>query len=67
MFRAGDRVHHVGRRENGTVLPSDTTSVVLVEFDNPTPRGNKSIGEFDEVWFNTHPGWLQLIQQTPET
>lgn len=61
MFKTGDRVHHTGRKEDGTVLSFDTTGVIRVEFDNLTPRGNKSIGEFDEVWFNTHPGWLKPI------
>lgn len=64
MFQAGDRVHHIGRKEDGTVLPFDLAGVVRVEFDNLTPRGNPSIGEFDEVWFNTHPGWLKLIPAT---
>lgn len=58
MFKAGDRVHHVGRKDDGTVLPFDTTGAVRVQFDNPTPGGNRSIGEFDEVWFKSHPGWL---------
>lgn len=57
-FRVGDRVHHIGRAENGTVV-SLANDTVHVEFDQPTPRGNKSIGEFDEVWFNTHKGWLR--------
>ncbi len=57
VFKAGDRVHHTGRKESGTVLDSPS-DVVRVLFDNPTPRGNQSIGEFDEVWFNTHPNWL---------
>jgi len=61
MFKAGDRVRHSGRRECGTVLESNTTGVVRVEFDNPTPRGGKSVGEFDEAWFKTHPGWLMSI------
>lgn len=65
MFKAGDRVHHIGRKEDGTILPFDTTGVVRVEFDNPTPRGNKSIGEFDENWFRTHTNWLLSLQQTP--
>lgn len=64
VFKAGDRVHHIGRKEDGTVLPFDTTGVVRVEFDKPTSRGNKSIGEFDEGWFRTHPNWLLPLQQT---
>jgi hypothetical protein len=64
-FKAGDRVHHIGRRENGTVLPFITPEVVRVEFDNPAPSGRPSIGEFDELWFRTHPNWLTSIQQTP--
>lgn len=65
MFKAGDRVRHIGRNEAGTVLPFETAGVVRVEFDNPTPRGSKSIGEFDEAWFRIHPGWLVSLQQTP--
>lgn len=61
LFKAGDRVHHIGRKEDGTVLSFDTAGVVRVEFDNPTPRGNKSFGEFDEAWFNAHPGWLRNL------
>lgn len=61
LFKAGDRVHHIGRREDGTVIESNTTGVVRVAFDNPTPSGNRSVGEFDEIWFNGHPGWLKLI------
>lgn len=61
MFKTGDRVHHVGRREDGTVLPDITIDVVRVQFDNPTPRGDPSIGQFDELWFDMHPGWLKLI------
>lgn len=60
MFRAGDRVHHIGRGEDGTVLPSTKTGVVRVEFDSPPPIGRKSIGEFDEVWARSHHDWLQL-------
>ena len=64
MFKAGDRVHHIGLGEDGTVL-DDTAGVVIVEFDNPTPRGNRRIGEFDEVWFNSHPGWLKPLASSP--
>lgn len=65
-FNAGDRVHHIGRGENGTVLPFVTTGVVRVEFDSPAPSGKPSIGEFDGLWFDRHPDWLQPIpQQTP--
>lgn len=60
---AGDRVRHIGRNEEGTVLPFDTAGVVKVLFDKPTPSGAKSIGEFDQVWFMTHPNWL--INLTP--
>jgi hypothetical protein len=62
-FKAGDRVHHIGRNEDGTVLPFDKSGVVRVEFDKPTPRGGRKVGVFDEVWFNNHPGWLQLLPQ----
>lgn len=65
MFKAGDRVHHIGRKEDGTVLPFTTTGVVRVEFDNPAPSGRPSVGEFDEGWFRAHPNWLTSIQQTP--
>lgn len=57
-FTVGDRVHHVGRSEDGTVV-SLTHEAVHVEFDQPTPGGRPSIGIFDEVWFNTHEGWLK--------
>lgn len=56
-FNAGDRVHHRGRNEDGTIIRASDT-LVVVEFDNQTPRGGRSFGEFDEVWFNTHEGWL---------
>lgn len=56
-FKQGDRVRHIDRNENGTVLWVHD-GVVTVEFDNPTPRGSVSVGEFDEVWFKTHEGWL---------
>lgn len=66
IFKAGDRVHHIGRQENGTILPFNLTGVVRVEFDSLTPRLNPSIGEFDAIWFKSHPNWLQLIpQQAP--
>jgi len=66
MFKSGDRVHHSGRDEAGTVLEFVAAGVVRVQFDNPAPSGKPSIGEFDEVWFRNHPGWLTLIrQQTP--
>lgn len=58
-FKVGDRVHHVGRKEDGMVT-SVSNDVVCVQFDNPTPRGGVSRGEFDEVWFNTHRGWLTV-------
>lgn len=58
-FNVGDRVHHIGRRENGTV--TGTGDRIVVEFDNPTPRGNKSIGVFDDLWFRSHDGWLQPV------
>lgn len=65
MFKAGDRVHHIGRKESGTVLPFDAAGVVRVEFDNPTPTGSKSIGEFDGGWFASHPGWLMPLVSVP--
>lgn len=60
-FKVGDRVHHIGRKEDGTIIRVGDR--VLVEFDNPTPRGARSIGEFDELWFKTHHGWLQPLNQ----
>lgn len=66
FFKAGDRVRHIARKECGTVLESDRTGVVRVEFDNPIPSGSKSIGEFDEVWFRMHPGWLLSIDIPPD-
>ncbi len=32
-----------------------------VTFDNPTPRGRKSIGVYDSVWFKTHPNGLTKL------
>jgi hypothetical protein len=55
-FQVGDRVYHVGRKQFGTILEIGTT--VRVEFEIPMPSGGRSIGEFDEVWFNSHLGWL---------
>jgi hypothetical protein len=66
MFQAGDRVRHVGRQEDGAVLPFDTAGVVKVEFDDPTPRGNRSIGEYDETWFRIHPHLLQFVSRPTE-
>lgn len=56
-FKIGDRVYHIGRQETGTVIGDG--DCIIVEFDNPSPRGMRSIGEFDEMWFNSHDGWLQ--------
>lgn len=61
FFKAGDRVHHTGRGEDGTILEFTSTGVVRVKFDKPAPSGNPSIGEFDHVWFATHPGWLKPL------
>lgn len=61
-FSVGDRVYHSGRQDFGNVT-SIENEVVKVEFENPTPRGNRSIGEFDEVWFRTHPGWLKRASE----
>lgn len=57
-FKDGDRVRHIGRHEDGTVKLLDNGSV-QVTFDNLAPSGKPSVGEYDEVWFRTHPNWLQ--------
>ena len=56
-FKVGDRVYHTDRQDFGAVTSLENATV-QVTFDNPTPRGNRSIGEFDEVWFRSHPNWL---------
>lgn len=61
-FSVGDRVHHISRGEDGTVTSTDK-GVLTVEFDNPSPSGGKSIGQFDECWFETHNGWLLAAAQ----
>lgn len=66
MFKVGDRVHHSGRNETGTVLPFTETGVIRVEFDLPTPRHGRCIGEFDAIWFKSHPGWLRLLPRNPQ-
>lgn len=56
-FKTGDRVQHVGRGEIGTVTILQNGNV-QVEFDNPTPRGHRSIGEYDKAWFEQYPNGL---------
>ena len=57
-FKPGDRVRHVSRDELGTVERVDDR--VHVRFDNPTPRGTVSRGEYDELWFSKYPSGLQI-------
>jgi hypothetical protein len=56
-FKVGDRVTHTGRQECGTVTGVEDGCVV-VEFDNPTSRGYKSIGKYDAAWFRMYPRGL---------
>lgn len=56
-FREGDRVHHGGRTEDGTVT-SVANGVVTVEFDIRTSRGNISVGAYDELWFQLNQNLL---------
>ena len=58
-FKDGDRVRHVSRNEVGTVKVLGNGNV-QVTFDNPTPRGNKSVGEYDADWFRIYPNGLVL-------
>lgn len=60
-FKDGDRVCHINRGELGTVKITDEGHV-MVTFDNPTPRGAKSVGIYDYNWFEVYPDGLQ---QTP--
>ena len=36
---------------------------VHVRFDNPTPRGAVSKGEYDELWFSNYPRGLQIVSR----
>lgn len=62
-FKNGDRVRHISRDEVGTVKITEEGHV-MVTFDNPTPRGTKSVGIYDYNWFEIYPNGLAL-QQTP--
>ena len=62
-FEPGQRVSHIGRKEDGTIIRASDRQVV-VEFDNPTSRGGRSFGEFDEVWFDRHPDWLRKLDES---
>lgn len=53
-FGMGDRVKHLSRNEEGCVNAIEDDGVHVL-FDNPTPRGNKSVGIFDHDWFRAHP------------
>jgi hypothetical protein len=64
-FKVGDRVRHTGRQESGTVTSTEN-GCVIVEFDIPTPRGNKSVGNYDAVWFRTHPNMLNAATKDGE-
>ncbi len=59
-FKTGDRVRHASRREVGTVtsLPNGD---VQVDFDNPTPKGRKSVGIYDANWFRIYPNGLVAL------
>lgn len=61
-FKTGDRVHHTGRKEDGTVEIIDGN--VQVTFDIPTARGNISVGLYDANWLATHQNWLIPIPAT---
>jgi hypothetical protein len=61
MFKEGDRVHHLSRDDNGTVLKFERPGEVRVKFDRASRPGRPDIGIFDEVWFKTHPGWLTPV------
>lgn len=56
-FKTGDRVRHVSRGETGTVTILENGNV-QVDFDLPTPKGNKSVGEYDPQWFRIYPNGL---------
>lgn len=60
-LKTGYRVRHVSRDECGTVtiLPNGNAQVI---FDNPTPGGRVSIGEYDENWFKIYPNGLELVE-----
>jgi hypothetical protein len=58
-FKAGDRVTHP-RNGAGTVeRVADQT--VFVTFDRKT-KGRHWIGEYDALWFRTHPDWLRHVE-----
>jgi hypothetical protein len=56
-YQPGDRVKHLSRDEIGTVsiLPNGD---IQVDFDNPTPKGRKSVGIYDANWFRLYPNAL---------
>lgn len=56
-FKTGDRVRHMSRGEAGTVTVRPNGDV-QVDFDNPTPKGHKSVGIYDANWFRVYPGGL---------
>jgi hypothetical protein len=56
-FKVGDRVAHSSRQENGTVTAIENGCVV-VEFDRPAPKGQKSVGKYDAAWFRMYPRGL---------
>lgn len=53
-FKDGDRVHHIGRKEDGTVTVQRNGDIEVL-FDRPAPSGKPSIGIFDENWFHAYP------------
>lgn len=63
-FKVGDRVRHVSRGERGTVTIV-ANGRCQVEFDNPTPCGNRSVGEYDANWFLTYPAGLVREPEAP--
>lgn len=56
-FQIGDRVKHILRSEEGTVQNCAEDGLHVL-FDNPTPRGNQSVGIYDRQWFDSHPDLL---------
>jgi hypothetical protein len=56
-FKFGDRVKHLIRNEEGRVYAIEEDGL-HIHFDNPTPRGNISVGIFDDDWFLSHPDVL---------
>lgn len=63
-LKVGDRVRHVGRNEDGTVV--NTIGYIKVDFDKLSPRGHRSVGQYDEKWFAMYPRLLQIIQRQTE-